>query len=762
MSINLNHFRMTQQHSISHLLILILLMIGFIKHAFPQQDETPNVSISGIIHSDEPLLKSFKIYGPLGIVHTAIPQEIAPSRYNFKFQFHVMEFQYVRLFFKAGIESKVLELYLEPDYQLHIEADLEKFYTSVSFSGNGERANRFLYEYHAKFHGDNIQIAYQVPLDKTTLKDVSQYLDTFKEEELDYLKARKSFLTHTFYVRQQYNILYKFENEKVNHFKFKVEYEKLPYSYTLVEISKKNSPENYQVYLVPYYEKYVKNIHDFTFCKTYFKSTAPTERFNCYQESYQDFTRILLQYHLIRSLLNSADFQLGEELYFKYIEHYESSLPPQKGKKRSHELARTYYVLIRRLGDFYKSVRGWKEDYPINPLYLLNCKGEVQSFYQPQPEKYDRENRNYRLLFFQSLRVEIPIGGFPSKVRQYFNKLKEIAETYHLVEFKYIRIDDVQWKRESLYPSNSDYVLDINNYPATYYKDIFLPPTFVLLVSPEGNIIARDPNPNDIEELLNLGIMDRLPPSIHKGMNVFVMLFFITLGGILAVLIYRIRLYFIRKKEEQKRRITELELKAIRSQLNPHFLFNSMSSIQSLISAENPEIASEHLAGLADLMRMVLKHSEKGIISLAEELDAAEKYCQLEALRFNFGYEIDIAPEIDPYLIEVPAMIIQPYIENAILHGISNCNGPCWIRIEASLLNHSLLIVVEDNGIGVMQAEKQGSSGNGMGMKLNRERLALLHHSAGNVQVFDKSELKMGERGTRIEIWLPVEGEFSP
>ena len=757
MSFYINHFRMTQGCTISRLLILSLLMIACIKQVFTQMDEASNVSISGMIHADEPLLKSLKMYGPLGIVHTAVPQEIAPSTYSFKFEFHVMEFQYVRLFFRAGIESKVLELYLEPDYQIHIEADLEKFYSSVSFTGKGERANRFLYEYHGKFHGDHIQIAYQVPIDKTTLKEVSQYLDRFKEEEFDFLNARKSFLPPTFYVRQQYNILYKFENEKVNHFEFKTEYEKLPYSYTLVEISKKNSPVNYQVYLVPFYEKYVKNLHDRTFCKTYFQSTAPTEKFNCYQKSHQDFTRILLQYHLIRSLLNSADFQLGEELYFKYIENYENSLPPEKGKKRSHELARTYYVLIRRLGDFYENLRGWRENYLINPLYLKNREDVLQSWYQSEPEKDDRENRNYRILVFQSLSAKIANGDLPPAYGQYLDQLNSLAHAYPSVDVVSISVDDVQWKRQSLYPSNSDYVLDKNNYSGVYYKDIFLPSSFVLLVSPEGYIISKDPEPNEIIEKLDLGILDRLPPSINKGMNVFVMLFFITMGGILAALIYRLRLYFIRKKEEQKRRITELELKAIRSQLNPHFLFNSMSSIQSLISAENPEVASEHLAGLADLMRMVLKHSEKGIISLAEELEAAEKYCQLEALRFNFTYEIDIAPEIDPYLIEVPAMIVQPYIENAILHGISNCSGPCWIRIEANVLNQSLVIVVEDNGIGVMQAEMQGSSGNGMGMKLNSERLTLLHHKEGSVQVFDKSELGKGERGTRIEIWLPVE-----
>ena len=452
------------------------------------------------------------------------------------------------------------------------------------------------------------------------------------------------------------------------------------------------------------------------------------------------------------------DFYEGEELFHQYADKLRAG-----GVMLSQGLKSVSDALIIQLEHFYHHARAWQEGHHVSQLFLWDEEGNKLSWYgnESMDDQFEikDQSKNYQLLFFRHENSFMLDNDRILELNNYLTRLDKLADQYTPLNLTYVSIDgrSERMKHHGI-PIDPDYGLRLEEYPVPYYRTLMHQAHFdVLLVMPDGAIIAKNPEPEDIAEMLDLGMTDRFPSLFSNFAGVLTVLFFLSLGAIVAVLIYRIRLYFIRRKEEQRRRWTELELKAIRSQLNPHFLFNTMSSIQSLISSENPEIASEHLAGLADLMRMVLKHSEKGIISLAEELEAAEKYCQLEALRFNFTYEIDIAPEIDPYLIEVPAMIIQPYIENAILHGISNCNGNCWIRIEASLLNRSLLIVVEDNGIGVMQAEIQGSSGNGMGMKLNSERLALLHHKAGSVQVFDKSELKQGERGTRIEIWLPVE-----
>ncbi len=121
----------------------------------------------------------------------------------------------------------------------------------------------------------------------------------------------------------------------------------------------------------------------------------------------------------------------------------------------------------------------------------------------------------------------------------------------------------------------------------------------------------------------------------------------------------------LKSKEEKKRRIIELELKAIRTQMNPHFLFNSLNSIQNLINKKEIKFANIYLTKFAELIRMILNNSEKQFITISEEIKAIRNYMELEKLRYNFDYEIYIDKNIEIYNIEVPAMLIQPFVENS-------------------------------------------------------------------------------------------------
>ena len=124
------------------------------------------------------------------------------------------------------------------------------------------------------------------------------------------------------------------------------------------------------------------------------------------------------------------------------------------------------------------------------------------------------------------------------------------------------------------------------------------------------------------------------------------------------------------KKERNRRRIRELELRAIRSQMNPHFIFNALSSIQNLINRSANQEANEYLIDFSRLLRKVLATSEKKLVSLSDEIEQLQLYLKLEQLRFPFSYSLAVGKNIEPDAIEIPGMLIQPFVENAVKHGM--------------------------------------------------------------------------------------------
>src|SRR3569833_882638 len=143
-------------------------------------------------------------------------------------------------------------------------------------------------------------------------------------------------------------------------------------------------------------------------------------------------------------------------------------------------------------------------------------------------------------------------------------------------------------------------------------------------------------------------------------------------------------------------------MKALRTQLNPHFIFNSLNSIGDYIARHDKETADIYLSRFARLMRMILENSEYENISLADDLKALELYIQLEALRLGqkLLYHIEVDDDIDPELTLVPPMLLQPFVENSIWHGISPKNGSGCIYIRVKMNAGMVEYTVEDEGIG--------------------------------------------------------------
>jgi tetratricopeptide (TPR) repeat protein len=230
---------------------------------------------------------------------------------------------------------------------------------------------------------------------------------------------------------------------------------------------------------------------------------------------------------------------------------------------------------------------------------------------------------------------------------------------------------------------------------------------------------------------------------------------------VFSMLLYRINLQ--RKKNKLTQQVYELELKAIRAQMNPHFLFNALSAIQMLINKNDIKQSNLALAKFGRLMRLILEYSEKQTVSIEDEIKMLELYIELENLRFPFHYSINVDQSIDKENAQIPSMLIQPYVENAIKHGISTKpdNRSISIQLKQDKDKH-LLCTVEDDGIGRMQAEaskSKYSQHKSMGTKLSQERFELLNKlnaKGANVVINDLHTETGDPAGTRVELCIPI------
>ncbi len=229
---------------------------------------------------------------------------------------------------------------------------------------------------------------------------------------------------------------------------------------------------------------------------------------------------------------------------------------------------------------------------------------------------------------------------------------------------------------------------------------------------------------------------------------------------VLAVFV--ILILVLRHKTEKlklRQRSAELKMQALRAQMNPHFIFNCLSSINHFILNGDTDKASSYLTRFAKLIRLVLVNSEKKTISLEEELVMLKLYLDMEKLRFKdaFDYHIRYDAAIQPSMIEVPSFILQPFCENAIWHGLLHKEGKGELVIDLSMREDAMIATISDNGIGREKAaqlanrsaEKQGS----YGLALTTQRLALFNNETKTAGTFLIEDLKntLGEAsGTRI------------
>ena len=217
-----------------------------------------------------------------------------------------------------------------------------------------------------------------------------------------------------------------------------------------------------------------------------------------------------------------------------------------------------------------------------------------------------------------------------------------------------------------------------------------------------------------------------------------------------------------RRKERFEKEAATLETQALRSQMNPHFIFNALNSINAYVQRNDQDMASSYLSKFARVMRLVLENSRHSEVPLKDDLEALRGYLDLERMRMDkrFDFSIDVDPAIDPEEVMVPPLVVQPFVENAIWHGMAGKESGGKILLKVARNGKQLIWTIEDNGAG-RQAKKaqtdQPVKKTSLGTAITRARLDLVQKQHGGEAGFHYTDLP---QGTRVEVQMPLLSAF--
>lgn len=258
-----------------------------------------------------------------------------------------------------------------------------------------------------------------------------------------------------------------------------------------------------------------------------------------------------------------------------------------------------------------------------------------------------------------------------------------------------------------------------------------------------------------------------LPTPVHARWWFYPGIVFLLLSTL--VILYRRRIQLIEHREREQTKINkqfaELELKALRSQMNPHFMFNSLNSIKTYIIEAKPEVAADYLSQFAHLIRRILQNSREKFISLKEEIETLQLYIGLEQFRFEnaFDFHCVVDEKLDASKIFIPPMLLQPHVENAIWHGLMHKGEGGVLDLRFKRENGTIQCIVEDNGVGREQAKAMKSLSarrhKSMGMGITQNRVDLMNSIEAmgiSIEIQDMRDNEGEAIGTRVIVSLPV------
>lgn len=376
--------------------------------------------------------------------------------------------------------------------------------------------------------------------------------------------------------------------------------------------------------------------------------------------------------------------------------------------------------------------------------FLFN---NISGFTTFNPNDFKYENEQIKVTI-----TEIWVNGkllnFDSALQQntialshQFNNIKikfSALNIWQSDKIKYfIKINDVkEWTRLE----NTSEVEYLNLPPATY--------NFTIAASLEDNLIS--------DAFTNITI--KIKPPFYKTWW-FNLCSFLLLGfSIFSFLKWR--LVQVRNQAALKQKIVETKMQALRAQMNPHFIFNSLNSIENFILLNEKRLASDYLNKFARLIRMILDSSRNELVPFTKDIEALQLYIDLEQLRFNnkFTYKTNIDPTLLSGAYQVPSLLIQPYVENAIVHGLAHSEASnLELTVTATLENDAIKYNITDNGIGRKQASVYNNQNKpqheSVGLKITEDRINIFNNNVGNIKITNLFENK-DDCGTNVEITI--------
>jgi tetratricopeptide (TPR) repeat protein len=228
-------------------------------------------------------------------------------------------------------------------------------------------------------------------------------------------------------------------------------------------------------------------------------------------------------------------------------------------------------------------------------------------------------------------------------------------------------------------------------------------------------------------------------------------LFLLVVGG----------MFFYRKKREVEfnLKVADTELKALRAQLDPHFLFNSLNSINSYIIKNDTESATNYLTKFARLIRKTLESSSEKEVILGDDIEVLKNYLDIEQKRLNnnFTYSVEVSEDLDVRNVLIPPLILQPFLENSIWHGVALMENSGHIKLEFKKVDNMLFCAVDDNGVGRHARKKNNKESKSIGINLTKNRIDIINaqmKTRGSMVIIDK------EQGVRVEVKLPLKEAF--
>jgi tetratricopeptide (TPR) repeat protein len=276
------------------------------------------------------------------------------------------------------------------------------------------------------------------------------------------------------------------------------------------------------------------------------------------------------------------------------------------------------------------------------------------------------------------------------------------------------------------------------------------------------SLSESDSKLEELEKLLDLSKEENRMKegTIKKSRKIiFALLFLLLLFVFIAIVIVQ----HLSLKSQKK--IAQLTQDNLRSQMNPHFIFNILNSIHSFMLKNDMDSSSKYLIKFSNLLRLTLDNSVSKIVSIQDEIKTLELYLELESMRMNnnLEYNINIDEEIDPIMFKIPTLLLQPYIENSVIHGFQNMDAKGRIEINLNYNDKNILCSIKDNGIGRKKAEEikkeNGIVRKSHGTKITETRIMLLNKIYGKkigAHTFDIFDDNMVCAGTCVEFNLPI------